>query len=108
MSGTDAVVNDKSWTDAEGKYWRLEEMDPRHRRNVLRFVRERALIYYAANEIREELFDDYMPEETYVTEDQMARFLPIELGLGRHKESDAKAWLEETPLVKRLVELEPR
>jgi hypothetical protein len=107
MSGTDAVFNDKSWTDAEGKYWKLEDMDPLHRHNVLRFVRDRALVYFAAHSIREELFDPYEPKETYVTEEQMTGFLPIELQLGRHKELDAKEWLEETPLVKRLVELEP-
>lgn len=105
MSGTDAVFDNSHWTDATGKWWRLEEMESRHQRNVLKFVRERALIYYAAHQIREELFDPYMPKETYVTEAEMARFLPIELEMGRHSENEAREWLEETPLVLRLKTL---
>lgn len=87
------LAQTERWTDAEGNEWRLEDMTPRHRANALRYLRRRA--------------------ESLHTQASMEWLRsPLALsGEGAGDEADfwadddAEKWLEEQPLVKRLVEL---
>lgn len=76
---------------------RLNEMTPEHRRNVLRWLRDRATQLHAQQ-------IDYHHREIRRGRD----YAEIVADIGTLKRTPPGAWLDETPLVRRLAELVPR
>lgn len=85
------------WVDIAGHRWKLEEMAPSHRRNVLLMLRRNA----AAIELRDAIAClDSIP----AVRGELAQEAEAEYHDWRGTHPDE--WLESTPLVRRLVELE--
>lgn len=76
---------DEVWVDGAGQSHRLEEMDRHHRANLIPFLRRSAVTLY---------IDALRRGVTFAGHDD------------REGQSIAESWLEQTPLMRRLVELE--
>jgi hypothetical protein len=101
------LSDDRQWQDQSGRVWNLEDLDPQHRRNIIRFVERN--IRAAVRRAIDECFDALM----YVTGEWQAEDAEevIEQQLCNLEElwmaddETLHAWLHTTPLVRRLDEL---
>lgn len=96
LFGLDYLHQNKEWIDRSGKRWKLEDMESSHRSNLLAFLRQRALSLAFKDTMLEEISPlapggDMALDAMYEAQDWRLQ--------------NPKEWLEQTPLVKRLVEL---
>lgn len=98
-----ALNQNKIWISEPGQVFRLEEITPTHRHNLINWLRVRAdnlEFYYSMGEYwgmpHGDYSDDFWPE---MLQDECLRDQEIRM-------KDPQAWLETTPLMKRLLELE--
>lgn len=89
----------KEWSDASGQVWLLEQMENRHRRNVLAWLRRRSE-QLALQFALDELASPFSPDPDSMASDDFEDYLHW---LCDHHEQ----WLEQTPLVQRLLQLSP-
>lgn len=101
MSILPLLRQDKIWVTNDGRRLTLEEMSARHRRNTQWMLRGKVMELY-----RSMLFDETSAMSHAHGEDMpdgvFAAFSRME---SKVNEDEAKRWLEETPLMKRLSEL---
>lgn len=93
------VRQGKVWITRDGRKFFVEEMEPEHRANLLAWLRRRArtLHFCVAG-----LSVSGMPNVDTAAYDMVSDALDREIDM------DPEKWLEEQPLVRRLVELEDR
>lgn len=96
MNVFDLLEQDEVWVTQEGETLRLEDMEPRHRRNTLAFLRRRA------HELHERMSLYYITVPAPTAD---IASLMFEREMTEHFEKEPKVWLEEQPLMQRLAAL---
>lgn len=96
------LQQDEVWVDAKGQEHRLEDMDWKHRSNLIPFLRRSAKELYLASFFRASHSDLMMIEDPSdgVASAQDRLMAPF------YHHPDPEDWLERTPLMRRLTELE--
>lgn len=89
--------NDETWTTGDGETIALEDMEPRHRRNVLAWLEKRAEALKLADDLS--LCSVVGPSGDAASD-------MFEMSVGQQFEMSAAEWLEEQPLVIALRDLE--
>jgi hypothetical protein len=89
---------DETWTDSSGTTWRLEDMEPSHRQNLLAWFHRNAARLQAEDESA--WLGGSLPSVGTVAFDMVMGDVMSGLGM------TAQEWLEEQPLIERLRELE--
>ena len=90
---------DKIWITQDGRRFQVEEMEPGHRANLLAFLRRRAAVLQLMGTV------DLVAHVRMPNEDTMA-YDSVSDAINREIDMDPGRWLEEQPLMRRLVELE--
>ncbi len=93
----DALAQDKKWTEQGGRTWRLDDMRPSHRTNLLAWLRRQATELKSHNDWRNCLIS--MPGEHTMAYDMVMDGITDEL------EQSPQRWLADQPLVIRLAAL---
>lgn len=96
LLGVDVLHQGERWKDAEGNVHRLDEMMASHRRNLLAFLRRRAL-HLAIADAEVAMFGPLAPRGEMAT-DECEKAIDWQT-------DNAQEWLEGTKLVTRLREL---
>lgn len=94
LMGVDILQQSERWKDKQGNVWLLAEMTPRHRRNLLAFLRRNAS-GIAFRDALIAITGPFAPRGEMASED-FGDYL---------EERDPDEWLNSTPLVARLAEM---
>lgn len=88
---------DRVWIDQTGKEWRLEEMEPRHRANLIAWMERHAFAFHDRECSRMALGPR--------PQGDMAQY-EFDRSFDELLDTDPLEWLRSTPLYQRLVELD--
>jgi hypothetical protein len=101
LSGTAALLGqDRVWVDARGMTHDLKAMDPKHRSNLIPFLRGNA------ERLQREAEDEYYASSLAAVGDPSDGVDMAQLQMEASFDAPAEDWLERTLLMRRLVELE--